>query len=101
MIGEIEKGMQKDDATSFLTAYAIFCNAGDERAGKLTGVRCPALVMTGDFDTGSTAAMVERMVADIPDAQASIIAGGRHMMPMEMADEVNAVLLAFLSNTEE
>ena len=97
VIGEIERGLKANDPTSFLTAYAIFCNAERELTGKLKNVASPTLAITGELDTGSTPAMVERMVADIPDAQAEIIEGGRHMMPMEMADEVNAALLAFLT----
>lgn len=101
VIGEIERGLRSNDPTSFLTAYSIFCNAEAELAGKLTAVSAPTLAMTGELDTGSTAAMVERMVADIENARGKIIEGGRHMMPMEMADEVSAALLAFLSDGSE
>ncbi len=62
-------------------------------------MKCPALAMTGEFDTGSTPAMVDRMVADLENGRRVIIPGGRHMMAMEMADEVNAVLLPFLQAT--
>lgn len=97
VIADIERGLQTNDPTSFLTAYSIFSGVEEDLAGRLTDVRCPALAITGEFDTGSTPAMVERMVADIPDARAKIIKGGRHMMPVEMANEVNAALLAFLT----
>ena len=98
VIGEIERGLRSNDPTSFLTAYSIFCNAEAELAGKLTAVAAPTLAITGELDTGSTPAMVERMVGDIENAHGKIIESGRHMMPMEMADEVNAALLTFLTD---
>ena len=101
VIGEIERGLGSNDPTSFLTAYTIFCTAEAELAGKLKAVTAPTLAITGELDTGSTAAMVKRMVADIANARGKIIEGGRHMMPMEMADEVSAALLAFLSDRSE
>jgi (E)-2-((N-methylformamido)methylene)succinate hydrolase len=53
-------------------------------------------VMTGELDTGSTPAMARNLAGMIPGAACSIIAGGRHMMPVEMPEEVNSVLRRFL-----
>ncbi len=52
--------------------------------------------MTGELDTGSTPAMARKLAGMIPGAECSIIAGGRHMMPVEMPEEVNSVLRRFL-----
>ena len=101
VIGEIERGLRSNDATSFLTAYSLFCSVDGDLRGTLKDVQAPTLAITGELDTGSTPAMLERMVADIPDAVGTIIEGGRHMMPMELADEVNAALLAFLLKGSE
>jgi (E)-2-((N-methylformamido)methylene)succinate hydrolase len=54
------------------------------------------LVMTGELDTGSTPDMARKLAGMIPGAECSIIDGGRHMMPVEMPDEVNSVLRRFL-----
>ncbi len=96
IIGEIERGLRRNDATSFLAAYSLFATE-DQLAGQLSAVTCPTLAITGELDTGSTPAMVQRMVADVPDAVGHVVPGGRHMMPVELADEVNAVLLKFLT----
>jgi pimeloyl-ACP methyl ester carboxylesterase len=100
VIGEIERGLRTNDPASFLAAYRIFCTES-ELAGKLRQVEAPTLAMTGELDTGSTPAMVERMVADLPNGRGLIIPEGRHMMPMELAGEVNAALLAFLMDKQE
>lgn len=84
------------DAASFLSAYECFARADRELVGALAGFDRPSLVMTGELDTGSTPAMARKLAGMIPGAGCSIIAGGRHMMPVEMADEVNSVLRRFL-----
>ena len=99
VIADIRRGLESNHAPSFLVAYDLFCNSEPQLAGGLKTVKCPTLAMTGELDTGSTPAMVERMVRDLENGQSAIIPGGRHMMPMEMADEVNEVLLPFLSAT--
>jgi pimeloyl-ACP methyl ester carboxylesterase len=99
VIADIRSGLESNHAPSFLTAYDLFCNSEPQLAGGLKAVKCPALAMAGEFDTGSTPAMVDRMVNDLENGRGVIIPGGRHMMPMEMAEEVNVVLLPFLSIT--
>ncbi len=101
VIGEIERGLRANDTESFLAAYNLFCNSNDDLRGCLRGLEVPALAMTGELDTGSTPVMVERMVADLNNGEGSIIAGGRHMMPLENADDVAAVVLPFLSKQRE
>ena len=101
VIGEIERGLQNNDPTSFLTAYRLFCYSNDELAGRLSEVNCPALAMTGEFDTGSTPVMVERMMRDLPHGRSMIMPDGRHMMPVEMAGEVSVALLEFLQESKD
>jgi pimeloyl-ACP methyl ester carboxylesterase len=88
--------LQENDEDSFLTAYELFALADREFVGKLKRIRCPTLILTGERDTGSTPAMTWRMAKEIPDSRVSIIAAGRHMMPMEMAQEVNREIAEFL-----
>jgi pimeloyl-ACP methyl ester carboxylesterase len=85
-----------NDATSFLSAYTCFATADRDLVGILAKFDRPTLVMTGELDTGSTPDMARKLAGMIPGAEYSIIAGGRHMMPVEMPDEVNSVLSRFL-----
>jgi hypothetical protein len=41
--------------------------------------------------------MAWKIAKEIPGARVSIIADGRHMMPIEMADDVNRELSRFLA----
>ena len=93
---EIHHRMLDNDDESFLAAYAIFASGDKELEGRIGRIACPTLVMTGEDDTGSTPSMAWRMAREIPNARVAIIPGGLHMMPMELAQEVNREIDRFL-----
>ncbi len=95
-IHQYEVLLRSNDAASFLSAYECFARADQEVVEALAGFDRPVLVMTGELDTGSTPAMARKLAGMIPEAECSIIIGGRHMMPVEMPEAVNSVLLRFL-----
>ena len=88
--------LSQNNAVSFLSAYTCFATVDQDLVGALGKFSRPTLIMTGELDTGSTPDMARKLAAMIPGAEYSIIAGGRHMMPVEMPDEVNSVLRRFL-----
>ena len=96
-VQQLHHRMMDNDVGSFLRAYEIFALGDRELVGRLGLIACPTLVMTGERDMGSTPAMAWKMAKEIPGARVSIIADGRHMMPIEMADEVNRELSRFLA----
>lgn len=96
IMNQYEALLRGNDAASFLSAYECFAMVDRELVGALAEFNRPALVITGELDTGSTPAMARKLAGMIPGAECSIIAGGRHMMPVEMPDEVNSVLCRFL-----
>jgi (E)-2-((N-methylformamido)methylene)succinate hydrolase len=93
---ELHHRMLDNDEASFLAAYEIFASADRQLEGQLNHIACPTLVMTGEEDKGSTPTMAWKMANEIPDAKVTIIAGGRHMMPAELAQEVNREIDRFL-----
>jgi (E)-2-((N-methylformamido)methylene)succinate hydrolase len=96
ILSQYEAILRGNDAASFLSAYECFARADRDLVGKLAVFDRPTLVMTGELDKGSTPAMARKLAGMIPGAECSIIAGGRHMMSVEMPDEVNSVLRRFL-----
>jgi pimeloyl-ACP methyl ester carboxylesterase len=96
VIGAIERRLGTNDPESFLAAYATFAAADRELAGRLHAIAVPTLVMTGELDQGSTPDMARRMAAAVPGARLEIVPGGRHMMPIELADRVNLAIARFL-----
>ena len=87
--------LKKNNATSFLAAYKCFATGDQELMGRLSSFSRPTLVMTGELDGGSTPDMARRLAATIPAAHCSILPRARHMMPVELPDEVNSVLRRF------
>ncbi|MEC9310027.1 MAG: alpha/beta hydrolase [Chloroflexota bacterium] len=77
-------------------AYPVFAYGDKEVAGKLGQISCPALIMTGSDDLGSTPLMAEKMASSIPDATLRIVSGQRHMMPVLESNLVNELILEFL-----
>jgi (E)-2-((N-methylformamido)methylene)succinate hydrolase len=92
---ELHHRMLDNDDGSFLAAYAIFASGDRELDGRISQIACPTLVMTGEDDAGSTPAMAWRMAKEIPNARVTIMPGGRHMIPMELAQQVNRELDRF------
>jgi (E)-2-((N-methylformamido)methylene)succinate hydrolase len=93
VIAKITAVLRSSRPESFLSAYACFAKT---KLDGLAGFARPTLVMTGELDTGSTPAMAQRLAAAIPGARASIVPQGRHMMPVELAEEINSKLAEFL-----
>jgi pimeloyl-ACP methyl ester carboxylesterase len=90
--------LEENDEESFLTAYELFASADREFVGKLERIGCPTLILAGENDPGSTPAMAWQMAKEISNSRVSIIGGGRHMMPLEMAQEVNREIARFLES---
>jgi len=96
ILDQYEALLRSNDAASFLSAYKCFATADRELVGGLAAFDRPTLVMTGELDAGSTPGMARKLAGVIPGAACSIIAWGRHMMLVEMPEEVNSVLRRFL-----
>ncbi len=88
--------LRGNDADAFLAAYECFATTDSQLVGALTNFNRPTLVMTGELDSGSTPAMAQKLANGIPHAECCIIPNGRHMMPVEMPEAVNAMMLKFL-----
>ena len=97
VVDRIRRRLENNDSHGFLAAYRMFAGSDAEFAGRLGGIACPALVVTGEDDPGSTPAMTEAMAAAIPDARSKILPGLRHMAPVEGAAEVSNLIRGFLS----
>ncbi|TMD44634.1 MAG: alpha/beta fold hydrolase [Chloroflexi bacterium] len=65
---------------------------------RLADIRVPALLMIGDYDLSTKQRQVERLAAEIPQAQSVVIPGAAHMVNMEQPEEFNRVVLDFLAH---
>ena len=90
IVGDIRKHMLGNDLAAYAAAYQVFATADAELAAVVAGITTPTLVMTGSDDQRSTVAMAQALAACMPRAQASVIAGQRHLTPIECPDEIAA-----------
>jgi 3-oxoadipate enol-lactonase len=65
-----------------------------ERLGEL---RIPTLLVVGDADVSDMFAMAGRFEREIPGARTVVVSGAAHGLPLERPDELNRILLEFLS----
>lgn len=79
-------------------AHRVFATSDKEVNGKLSAVSCPALVMTGDRDKGSTPEMAIDMAGQISDSVLRVLDGQHHMMTILDSDRVNREIVTFLDN---
>lgn len=84
----------------YAAAYAAFAGGDATYADRLPQIRCPALLLTAEGDGNSTPAMTRAMAAAIPGAEAVVIAGHRHMVPLTAPQAVNAALTHWLARQE-
>ena len=96
VITSVQQWMREGDFAAKRKAHKVFVTSDAEVTGKLGALTCPALVMTGGRDAGSTPAMAQKMADAIPHAQAHILEDQHHMMPTLAADRVNRIIIDFL-----
>lgn len=89
------------DRRGYALAYAAFAAGDGTYANCWPNVGCPALFLTGTDDPNSTPAMAQAMADAAPAGYAVLIDGHRHMVNLTAPDEVNAILLEWLTKPEE
>lgn len=101
LVEETLNWMREGEFGPKLKAHRVFATSDTKVAGRLGGVACPALIMTGDGDAGSTPDMSRAMACAFSDAELHILDGQRHMMPVLDSDRVNPIVARFLARAFE
>ena len=83
-----------NDPPGYAAAYRVFVE--NDVIDELHRITCPTLVMTGEHDPGSSAAMARAMHERIKGSRLVILPGLRHSILIEAGAEVIAQLHAFL-----
>ena len=72
---------------NFLKIYELFVNHQDDE--KFENINTKTLIMTGEFDVGSTPKMSEDLSKCIKNSKVKIIKNGKHLCSIECVDDVN------------
>jgi|TARA_B100000925_G_C21573321_1_gene288832 pimeloyl-ACP methyl ester carboxylesterase len=83
---------------NFLKVYELFVNhKNDENFDK---INVNTLIMTGEFDIGSTVEMSNELNKIITNSQLKIIKDGKHLCGIECANDVNLSIKNFVEENE-
>ena len=95
---KISSILSANNMNNFLKVYELFVNhKNDEDFNK---IKASTLVMTGEYDIGSTVKMSQELNALISKSQLKIIKDGKHLCGIECADDVNLTIKNFIGSDE-
>lgn len=90
--------VQANDPRGYAAAYRVF--AESDLADRLDRIQAPTLVVTGEHDPGSTAAMARLMHDRIAGSRLVILPGLRHGLLTEAPDAIADLIRGFLGGAE-
>ena len=95
---KISSILSANNMNNFLKVYELFVNhKNDEDFNK---IKASTLVMTGEYDIGSTVKMSQELNSLISKSQLKIIKDGKHLCGIECADDVNLTIKNFIGSDE-
>jgi len=95
---KISSILSGNNMANFLKVYELFVkHKNDEDFEK---IQTKTLIMTGEFDVGSTVEMSEQLNNIITNSELKIIKDGKHLCGIECADDVNLAIKNFLDKNE-
>ena len=95
---KISSILSANNMDNFLKVYELFVNhKNDEDFNK---IKASTLVMTGEYDIGSTVKMSQELNALISKSQLKIIKDGKHLCGIECADDVNLTIKNFIGSND-
>ena len=65
---------------------------------KFENIKVKTLIMTGEFDSGSTPEMSKNLSKCIKNSKVKIIKNGKHLCSIECADDVNNAIKEHIKN---
>ena len=93
---EVAAWLSAVSPAGYAAAYRAFAAGDLVYADRLPQITCPALVLTGEGDANSTAAMTRAMAAAMPGGVAQVIPDHRHMVSLTAPAAVNTALTDWL-----
>ena len=95
---KISSILSSNNMENFIKVYDLFVNhKNDEDFEKIT---VNTLIMTGEYDIGSTIEMSQQLNKIIKNSQLHIIKNGKHLCGIECSDDVNLTIKNFIENNE-
>ncbi len=99
LVSDVRRTMLANDPESYLACYTVFATGDQEIGPALGDITAPTLAITGSADPGSTPEMTYRLADAVPDAEAVVVEGARHLLPLERPHELVAALTKHFERT--
>ena len=99
IVNEIKNCFESNDPNGYLKAYKVFSTFIESKREVL--ITCPTLILTGEFDRGSTPNMAHALGKTIIGSKVKILRNLSHMMPVEDPSQINFILKNFLENADK
>lgn len=97
VLKEVKSVLLKNPSDIYLKSYSIFAVSDQMLWLELKKIEAPTLIITGERDIGSTPKMALAIGEEIENSNVIIFPNVRHMLPIEMKNELNKSLFDFLS----
>ena len=95
---KISSILSSNNMSNFLKVYELFVNhKNDEDFEK---IKANTLIMTGEYDVGSTVEMSKELNKIIKNSEIKIINNGKHLCGIECADDINLIIRNFVNKNE-
>ncbi len=95
---KISSILSSNNMANFLKVYELFVkHKSDEDFEK---IKTNTLVMTGEYDVGSTIEMSQELNKIIKNSELKIVKDGKHLCGIECADDVNLTIKNFVEKNE-
>ena len=95
IVRELREMIEGNAPRTIENALAAMRDRPDQTA-TLPSIAVPTLIVVGDADAITPAAVAEAMHKAIPRSELAVIRGAGHMSPMEQPEQVNAAIRKFL-----
>jgi pimeloyl-ACP methyl ester carboxylesterase len=82
-----------------LAADFAACDTYDSAVELAAEVRCPSLLLLGQYDVMTKPQAAQPLATALQDARIVVIAGAGHMLPLERPAELNEAINLFLTTT--
>jgi pimeloyl-ACP methyl ester carboxylesterase len=92
VVAAVRRRMEGNDVAAYAAAYQVFATADAGLAPAIGRIAVPTIIVTGAEDQRSTPAMARAMTERLPRARLNIVAGQRHMTPLEVPEMIAALL---------
>ena len=95
---KISSILSRNNMANFLKVYELFVKHKNNE--DFEKIKTKTLIMTGEYDIGSTIKMSQQLNNIIKNSELKIIKDGKHLCGIECADDVNLTIKNFVDKNE-